>query len=78
VGKRTLENPDSGGKVVDTPGSFESGGDDRRRGDEIVGEAVVQVSLCGVSRVGSIAARPLIQWISGNVGAPHLDHNKRT
>ena len=45
-GRRTLENPDSGGEVVDTPGGTESGGDDGRRGDEIVGEAVVQVTLC--------------------------------
>jgi hypothetical protein len=26
--RRTLENTDSGGEVVDTPGSAESGGDD--------------------------------------------------
>lgn len=44
-GSRTLENSDGRGEVVDTPGSAESGGDDRGRGDEIVGEAVVQVSL---------------------------------
>ena len=43
--KRTLENSDSRGEVVDTPGSAESGSDDRGGGDEIVGEAVVQVSL---------------------------------
>jgi hypothetical protein len=44
-GSRTLENSDGRGEVVDTPGSAESGGDDGGRGDEIVGEAVVQVSL---------------------------------
>lgn len=43
---RTLEDSDSRGEVVDTPGSAESGSDDRRRGDQIVGEAVVEVSLC--------------------------------
>ena len=43
--KRTLENSDSRGEVVDTPGSAESGSDDRGGGDEIGGEAVVQVSL---------------------------------
>lgn len=43
--KRTLEDSDSRGEVVDTPGSAESGSDDCRGGDEIVGEAVVQVSL---------------------------------
>jgi hypothetical protein len=43
--RRTLENTDSRGEVVDTPGSAESGSDDGRRGDEIVGEAVVKVSL---------------------------------
>jgi len=42
---RTLENSDSRGEVVNAPGSAESGGDDGGRGDEIVGEAVVQVSL---------------------------------
>jgi hypothetical protein len=42
----TLENSDGRGEVVDTPGSAESGGDDGGGGDEIIGEAVVQVSLC--------------------------------
>jgi len=42
---RTLEDPHGGGEVVDPPGSAQSGDDDRRRGDEIVGEAVVQVAL---------------------------------
>jgi hypothetical protein len=42
----TLKDSDSRGEVVNTPRSADSGGDDRRRGDEIVGEAVVQVSLC--------------------------------
>jgi hypothetical protein len=45
VVKHTLKNSDGRGEVVDTPGSADSGGDDRGRGDEIVGEAVVQVSL---------------------------------
>lgn len=44
-GLRTLEDSDSRGEIVDAPGGLESGGDDRGRGDEIVGEAVVQVSL---------------------------------
>jgi hypothetical protein len=43
---RTLEDTDSRGEVVDTPGSAESGGNDGGGGDEIVGEAVVQVALC--------------------------------
>ena len=47
LGQHTLENPHGGGEVVDTARSAESSGDDRRRGDEIVGEAVVQVSLGG-------------------------------
>ena len=42
---RTLEDTDSRGEVVDTPGSAESGGDDGGGGNEIVGEAVVQVAL---------------------------------
>jgi hypothetical protein len=42
----TLEDSDSRGEVVDTPGSAESGGDDGGGGNEIVGEAVVQVTLC--------------------------------
>ena len=44
---RTLEDTDSRGEVVDTPGSAESGGDDGGGGNEIVGEAVVQVALHG-------------------------------
>jgi hypothetical protein len=47
--KRTLENSDGRGEVIDTPGSAESGSDDRGGGDEIVGEAVVQVSLQDIS-----------------------------
>lgn len=47
--KRTLENSDSRGEVIDTPGSAESSSDDCRGGNEIVGEAVVQVSLRCVS-----------------------------
>ena len=43
--KRTLKNAHSGGEVVDTPGRTDSGSDDGWRGNEIVGEAVVQVSL---------------------------------
>ena len=42
---RTLKNSDSRGEVVDTPGSADSGGEDGGRGDEIVCEAVVQISL---------------------------------
>jgi hypothetical protein len=42
---RTLKNSDSRGEVVDTSGSADSSSDDRGRGNEIVGEAVVQVSL---------------------------------
>lgn len=41
----TLENPDSGGEVVDTAGSLQGRGEDLNGGDEIVGEAVVQVAL---------------------------------
>ena len=44
-GLRTLEDSDSRGEIVDAPGGLESGSDDRGRGNEIVGEAVVQVSL---------------------------------
>ena len=42
---RTLENADGGGKVVDPPGGLEGSGDDGGRGDEIVGEGVVEVAL---------------------------------
>lgn len=43
---RTLEDPDSGGEVVDSPRSPEGSGNNGGRGDEIVGEGVVQVALC--------------------------------
>jgi hypothetical protein len=42
---RTLKDSDSRGEVVDTPSGANSSGDDRWRGDKIVSEAVVQVSL---------------------------------
>lgn len=41
----TFEDADGGSKVVDPPGSLEGSGDDGRRGDEIVGEGVVEVAL---------------------------------
>jgi hypothetical protein len=41
----TLEHPDGGGEVVDTAGGLEGGGEDLDGGDEIVGEAVVQIAL---------------------------------
>ena len=44
-GRRTLEDADGSGEVVDSPGSAESGGEDGGGGDEIVGEGVVQVAL---------------------------------
>ena len=44
-GKRTLEDADSGGEVVDAASGPESGGEDLNGRDEIVGEAVVQVAL---------------------------------
>jgi hypothetical protein len=45
LGMRTLKDPHGGGEVVDASGSAQSGDDDRGGGDEIVGEAVVQVTL---------------------------------
>lgn len=43
--KHTLEDPDGGGEVVQATGSLESGRDDGRGRDEIVGEGVVEVAL---------------------------------
>lgn len=42
---RTLENTNSGGEVVDTASSLQSRREDLDGGNEIVGEAVVQVAL---------------------------------
>lgn len=42
---RTLEDPDSGGEVVDTTGSLQGSSKHLNRGHEIVGEGVVEVSL---------------------------------
>lgn len=41
----TLENPDGGREVVDAAGGLQGRGEDLDGGDEIVGEAVVQVAL---------------------------------
>lgn len=41
----TLENPDGGGEVVDAASSLQGGGKNLNGGNEIVGEAVVQVTL---------------------------------
>jgi hypothetical protein len=43
--KRTLEYPDGGGEVVDAAGGSEGSDDNAGRGDEIVGESVVEVTL---------------------------------
>jgi hypothetical protein len=45
LGRRTLEDPDSGGEVVDAAGSAQGSGEDLDGGDEVVGEAVVKVAL---------------------------------
>ena len=42
-----LEDAHGGGEVVDAAGGAQGGGDDRGRGDEVVGEGVVEVSLWG-------------------------------
>lgn len=42
---RTLENADSGREVVHAARSLESGSENLNGGNEIVGEAVVQVAL---------------------------------
>lgn len=41
----TLENADGSGVVVDTASGVQSRGEDLNGGNEIVGEAVVQVAL---------------------------------
>jgi hypothetical protein len=43
--ERTLEDTDGGREVVNTAGGLESGREDLNGGNEIVGEAVVQVAL---------------------------------
>lgn len=47
---RTLENTDGGGEVVDTASGLKGGSEDLNGGDEIVGEAVVQVALDGADQ----------------------------
>lgn len=42
---RTFEDPDGGGVIVDSSRGSQSGGDNGRRWDEVVGEAVVEVAL---------------------------------
>ena len=47
-GGRTFENPDSGRVIVDSPRRSQGRGDDGGRGNEIVGESVVEVALVHV------------------------------
>jgi hypothetical protein len=68
---RTLKNSDSRGEVVDTPGSADSCGDDGGRRDEIVGEAVVQVSLLIVSWCIT-ASTWLSQAVWGDAGGVYV------
>jgi hypothetical protein len=42
---RTFKNPDGSGEVVDTAGSPQGGGEDLDGGNEIISEAVVEVTL---------------------------------
>ena len=44
-GRHTFEDTDSGGEVVDTTSSTEGGNNHGWRGDEIVSEGIVQVTL---------------------------------
>lgn len=46
--RRTLENTDGGGEVVDSSGSLQSGSHDGDGWDEIVSKGVVKVSLHSV------------------------------
>lgn len=48
----TLEDAHGGREVVDPPGGPERGRADGGRGDQIVGEGVVQVALCCLGRDG--------------------------
>jgi hypothetical protein len=76
---RTLKDSDSRGEVVDTPRSADSGGDDRRRRDEIISEAVVQVSLLTVSQLAlSIWERQLIPRGMADAGGVQVQCDERT
>ena len=55
--KRTLEDANSGGEVVDTAGGLESGSEDLNGGNEIVGEAVVQVALFAKRSISHMSNR---------------------
>lgn len=70
--KRTLEDPDSGGVVVDATSSLQSSGEDLNGGNEIVGEAVVEITLDG--RTVTCQQRCLI-WRQGAADGPVLSAN---
>lgn len=62
----TLENTDGGREVVDTAGGLQGGSEDLNGGDEIVGEAVVQVALDWESVTAACAGLrsiPRIKWL---------------
>lgn len=68
---RTLEDPDGGGVVVDSPGSPESGGENGGGGNEIVGEGVVQVALwLGIESAGPGHEDELGAWVGQAEGIP--------
>jgi hypothetical protein len=61
--KRTLEDANSGGEVVNTAGGLEGGSEDLDGGNEIVSEAVVQVALFAKKYA-------LVNcWIGADIGA---------
>lgn len=43
--RRTLEDANGGGEVVDAAGSLQGSSEDLNGGDKVVGEAVVEVTL---------------------------------
>lgn len=60
-GEHTLEDSDGGGVVVDSAGGLEGGDNDRRGGDKIVGEGVVQVALLESRRLDS-ECTSVVNW----------------
>lgn len=84
-GEPTLEDSDGGGEVVDATGSAEGSGDDGGRGDEIVGKAVVEVSLEFCQLVRRVLRFELFRARSsasgdrsGDAGGPYKPCDKHT
>lgn len=63
--RRTLEDANGSGEVVDAAGSLQGSSEDLNGGDKVVGEAVVEVTLEAGKKHVSRMTRPRCDSVTG-------------